>query len=56
MTSGLQWHSKIQESTSTKLLSNPQDLDQLRKRNLLVQAKKLGIKNAVKLKKTQLIE
>jgi len=30
-------------------------LDQLRKRNLLVQAKKLGIKTATKLKKTQII-
>jgi len=37
------------------LLSKPQDLDQLRKLNLLVEAKKLGIKNATKLKKTQLI-
>jgi len=36
-------------------LSKPQDLDQLRKRNLLVKAKKLGIKNAAKLKKAQLI-
>jgi len=38
------------------LLSKPQDLGQLRKRNLLVKAKKLGIKNATKLKKTQLID
>jgi len=37
------------------LLSKPQELDQLRKRNLLVKAKKLGIKNATKLKKAQLI-
>jgi len=37
------------------LLSKPQDLDQLRKRNLLVEAKKRGIKNATKLKKKQLI-
>jgi len=37
------------------LLSKPQDLDRLRKRNLLVEAKTLGIKNATKLKKTQLI-
>ena len=37
------------------LLSKPQDLDQLIKLNLLVEAKKLGIKNATKLKKTQLI-
>ena len=37
------------------MLSKPQDLDKLRKRNLLVKAKKLGIRNATKLKKTQLI-
>jgi len=37
------------------LLSKPQDLDQLRKRNLLVKAKKIGIKYVTKLKKSQLI-
>ena len=37
------------------MLTKPQDLDQLRKPNLLVKAKKLGIKIATKLKKTQLV-
>jgi len=47
--------SKLKKVQLKKLLSKPQDLDQLRKRNLLVHAKKLGIKIAAKLKKTQLI-
>jgi len=47
--------SKLKKAQLKILLSKPQDLDQLRKRNLLVDAKKLGIKNATKLKKTQLI-
>jgi len=47
--------SELKKAQLIKLLSKPQDLDQLRKRNLLVEAKKLGIKNATKLKKTQLI-
>jgi len=47
--------SKLTKTQLKNLLSKPQDLDQLRKRNLLVKAKKLGIKNATKLKKTQLI-
>ena len=47
--------SKLKKVQLKNLLSKPQDLDQLRKRNLLVKAKKLGIKNATKLKKTQLI-
>jgi len=47
--------SKLKKAQLKNLLSKPQDLDQLRKRNLLVKAKKLGIKNATKLKKTQLI-
>jgi len=48
--------SKFKKAQLKNLLSKPQDLDQLRKRNLLVKAKKLGIKNATKLKKTQLID
>jgi len=48
-------NSRKHNSQLKNLLSKPQDLDQLRKRNLLVKAKKLGIKNATKLKKTQLI-
>ena len=47
--------SKLNKVQLKNLLSKPQDLDQLRKRNLLVKAKKLGIKNVTKLKKTQLI-
>jgi len=47
--------SKLKKAQLKILLSKPQDLDQLIKRNLLVKAKKLGIKNATKLKKTQLI-
>jgi len=47
--------SKPKKAQLKNLLSKPQDLDQLRKRNLLVEAKKLGIKNATKLKKKQLI-
>jgi len=47
--------SKLKKAQLIKLLSKPQYLDQLRKRNLLVKAKKLGIKNATKLKKTHLI-
>jgi len=47
--------SKLKKAQLKNLLSKPQDLDQLRKRNLMVKAKKLGIKNAAKLKKTQLI-
>jgi len=47
--------SKLKKTQLKNLLSKPQDLHQLRKRNLLVKAKKLGIKNATKLKKTQLI-
>ena len=47
--------SKLKKSQFKNLLSKPQDLDQLRKRILLVTAKKLGIKTATKLKKTQLI-
>ena len=38
-----------------KLLSRPQDLGRLTKFQLLREEKKLGIKNATKLKKTQLI-
>ena len=47
--------SKLKKAQLKNLLSKPQDLDQWKKRNLLVKAKKLGIKNATKLKKTQLI-
>ena len=47
--------SKLKKAQLKNLLSKPQGLDQLRKRNLFVKAKKLGIKNATKLKKTQLI-
>jgi len=47
--------SKLKKAQLKNMLSKPQDLDQLRKRNLLVKAKKLGINNATKLKKTQLI-
>jgi len=47
--------SKLKKTQLKKLLSKPQDVDQSRKRNLLVQAKKLG-KNATKLKKSQLID
>jgi len=47
--------SKLKKAQLKNLLSKPQDLDQLRKRNLLVKAKKSGIKNVAKLKKTQLI-
>jgi len=47
--------SKLKKAQLKNLRSNPQDLDQLKKRNLLVKAKKLGIKNATKLKKIQLI-
>jgi len=47
--------SKLKKAQLKNLLSKPQDLDQLRKRNLLVKAKKLGIRNATRLKKTQLI-
>jgi len=43
--------SKLRKTQLKNLLSKPQDLDQLRKRNLMVKAKKLGIKNAAKLKK-----
>jgi len=46
---------KLKKAQLKNLLSKPQDLDQLRKRNLLVKAKKLGITNTTKLKKTQLI-
>jgi len=38
-----------------KLLSRPQDLGRLTKFQLLKEAKKLGLKNATKLKKSQLI-
>ena len=47
--------SKLKKAQLKNLLSKPQNLDQLRKRNLLVKAKKLGIKNTTKLKKTQLV-
>jgi len=47
--------SKLKKVQLKHLFSKPQDLDQLRKRNLLVKAKKLGINNVTKLKKTQLI-
>jgi len=47
--------SKLKKAQLKNLLSKPQDLDQLRKRNLLVKAKKLGIKNVTKLKKSQLV-
>jgi len=47
--------SKPKKTQLKNLLSKPQDLDQLRKRNLLVKAKKLGIRNVTKLRKTQLI-
>ena len=47
--------SKFKKAQLKNLFSKPQDLDQLRKRNLFVETKKLGIKNATKLKKTQLI-
>ena len=47
--------SKLKRAQLKKLLTKPQDLDQLRKPNLLVKAKKLGIKIATKLKKTQLV-
>jgi len=46
---------KLKKAQLKNLLSKPQDLDQLKQRNLLVKANKLGIKNATKLKKTQLI-
>jgi len=47
--------SKLKKAQLKNLLSKPQELDQLRKRNLLVKAKKLGIKNVTKLKRSQLI-
>jgi len=47
--------SKLKKAQLKNLLSKPQNLDQLRKRNLLVKAKKRGIKNTTKLKKTQLV-
>jgi len=47
--------SKLKKVQLKDLISKPQDLDQLRKRNLLVKAKKLGIGNVTKLKKSQLI-
>jgi len=47
--------SKLKKVQLKNLLSKPQDLDQLRKRNLLAKAKKLEIRNATKLKKTELI-
>jgi len=47
--------SKLKKAQLKNFLSKPQNLDKLRKRNLLVKAKKLGIKNATKLKTTQLI-
>ena len=47
--------SKLKKAQLKNLLSKPQDLNQLRKRNLLVKAKKLGIKNATNLNKIQLI-
>ena len=47
--------SKLKKAQLKNLLSKPQDLDQLRKRNLWVKGKKLGIKNATKLKKSQLV-
>ena len=47
--------SKLKKVQLKDLISKPQDLDQLRKRNLLVKAKKLGIRNVTKLRKTQLI-
>ena len=36
--------SKLKKAQLKNLLSKPQDVDQLRKRNLMVKAKKLGIK------------
>jgi len=47
--------SKLKKVQLKKMLSKPHDLDRLTKRNLLVEAKKLRIKNPTKLKKTQLI-
>jgi len=47
--------SKLKKVQLKNLLSKPQDLDQLRKRNLLAKAKKLEIRNATKLKKRELI-
>jgi len=44
--------SKLKKTQLKNLLSKPQDLDQLRKRNLLVKAKKLGIRNATNSKDT----
>jgi len=52
---GLNEISKLKKAQLKNLLSKPQDLNQFRKRNLLVKAKKLGTKNVTKLKKTQLI-
>ena len=43
--------SKLKKAQLKNLLSKPQDLNQLRKRNLLVKTKKHGIKNATKLKR-----
>jgi len=47
--------SRLNKVQLEKLLSRPQDLGRLTKFQLLKEAKKLGIKNATKLKKTQLI-
>jgi len=47
--------SKLKKAQLKNLLSEQQDLDQLKKRNLLVKAKTLGIKNVTKLKRSQLI-
>ena len=47
--------SKLKKVQLKNLLSKPQDLDQLRKRSLLVKAKKRGIKIVTKLKKSKLI-
>ena len=47
--------SKLKKPQLKNLLSKPQALDRLRKRNLVVKAKKLGIKIVTEPKKTQLI-
>jgi len=47
--------SKLKKAQLKHLLSKPQDLDQLKKRNLLVKGNKLRINTATNLKKTQLI-
>ena len=52
---GFKGVSRLNKVQLEKLLSRPQDLGRLTKFQLLKEAKKLGINNVTKLKKTQLI-